>query len=256
MGNYLQTAGVAIEAIRINRISWQILDGREFCVKQRRSWSGPVIRCANLFFRAVRQPVSVPTCVGDWQRRETESFNLLNGEEFHSFAKKPCAVCTEKIPGKSIASHFDEGTFSIEMLDAAAAELRRGHALYSEDADGPWSHGDANLANFLYDETGHRARMIDFELIHHQALPRVERQADDLLVFLQDLCGCISPDRWLSSGMRFLDGYGNAEVIDRLKNRLDVPHGLPLVWWIIRANYVRPVELRRRFDALREALEN
>jgi hypothetical protein len=192
--------------------------------------------------------------VPHWQQREAESFNLLNGEKFHAFSEVPRKVCAEQIPGKSIASHFEEGTFLDEMLDAAAAELRRAHALRCEEFDGPWSHGDANLANFLYDETERRARMIDFELVHHRSLSAEQRQADDLLVFLQDLCGCISAESWLPAATRFLERYGSAPVVDELKKRLDVPRGLPLVWWVIRANYVPPAELRRRFDALREAL--
>jgi hypothetical protein len=254
MGDFLKTAGAAIEAIRINRITRETRDGREVWVKQRRRWSGLVIRCANLFFGLVGQPVCVRVSSRDWQQWETECFTLLHGEKFCAFAEEPRKVCAERLPGKSIASHFVEGSFSEEMLDAAAAELRRAHALTCAEFDGPWSHGDANLANFLFDETECRARMIDFELVHHRSLPAELRQADDLLVFLQDLCGCISPDRWLPAAAHFLEAYGNGPVIGALKMRLQVPHGLPLVWWIIRANYVPPAELRRRFDALREAL--
>ena len=255
MSSFLITTGAAIEAIRINRITRETRDGREVWVKQRRRWSGPVIRCANFFFRMVGQPVCVRGNVHDWQQWETDCFNLLHGEKFCAFAEEPRKVCAERLPGKSIASHFVEGSFSEGMLDAAAVELRRAHALPCPEFDGPWSHGDANLANFLYDETERRARMIDFELVHHRSLPADERRADDLLVFLQDLCGCISQDRWLPAAGRFLEGYGSDPAIGALKKRLKVPHGLPLVWWVIRANYVPPVELRRRFDALRKTLD-
>ncbi|MEI8341388.1 MAG: hypothetical protein WCH43_07645, partial [Verrucomicrobiota bacterium] len=214
MGSFLTTAGVAIEAIRINRVTRETRDGREVWVKQRRRWSGPVIRCANLFFRMVGQPVSVRVDVPGWQQWETECFNLLNGDQFCAFAEESRKVCAERLPGKSIASHFEEGTFLEEMLDAAADELRRAHALTCTERNGLWSHGDANLANFLYDGTERRARIIDFELIHDWSLPVAERHADDLLVFLQDLCGCIQPDRWLPAAGRFLEGYGNGGVID------------------------------------------
>ena len=255
MASILKKAGAMIEAIRINRITREMRDGREFWVKQRRRWSGPVIRCANVFFRVVRQPVAALPCPRDWQRWETDCFSRLHGEKFRVFAEEPRRVCAERLPGKSIAAHFDEGTFAEEMLDAAATELRRGHALDFPGFDGPWSHGDANLANFLFDETENRARMIDFELVHRRSLPAEDRQADDLLVFLQDLCGCISAERWLPAALRFVTCYGQPEVIDRLKKRLVVPRGLPLIWWVIRANYLPPAELRRRMNALREALE-
>ena len=254
MNRLLTKAGAGIEAIRINRVWRESRDGREVWVKQRRRWSGQVIHCANLFFRLVRQPVSVRGRVPLWQQWEIDCFNLLNGDLFSAFAEEPSRVCAERIPGQSLASHFDRRTFSEVMLDAAAAELRRAHGLDCAEFQGPWSHGDANLANFIYDEAEGRARMIDFELIHHRALPAEDRQADDLLVFLQDLCGCIEPGRWLPAALRFLRVYGESPALTALHKRLEVPGGLPLVWWVIRANYVPPGELRRRFKALREAL--
>jgi len=254
MANFLKFAGAAIEAIRINRITLETRNGREVWVKQRRSWSGPVVRCANFFFHLAGQPMRVRVDPQAWQCWETDCFNLLHGGEFRAFSEEPRTVCTDKIPGLSLARHFEQGTFLEEMLDAAAAELRRGHELQCAGFNGLWSHGDANLANFLFDETGRRARMIDFEMVHEPSISYAERQADDLLVFLQDLCGCISRDRWLPAAVRFLEGYGRAEVLDRLIERLQVPRGLPLVWWVIRANYVPPSDLRRRFDALRETI--
>lgn len=254
MANFLTFAGSAIEAIRINRIALETRDGHELWVKQRQRWSGPVIRCANLFFRLAGQPMSVRIDTQAWQRWETGCFNLLNGENYRAFAEEPRRVCVAKIPGTSIARHFEQGTFSEEMLDAAAAELRRAHELHSGEFNGPWSHGDANLANFLIDSTTGRARMIDFEIIHHPLLPYEQRQADDLLVFLQDLCGCISPDRWLPAALGFLEAYGRVGVINRLKGCLRVPSGLMLAWWVIRSNYVPPALLHRRFNALHGAL--
>jgi len=79
-------------------------------------------------------------------------------------------------------------------------------------------------------------------------------------VFLQDLCGCISSENWLSAALRFLEGYGRGEArsaaLSRLLDRLRVPSGIPLVWWVIRANYVSPAKLRRQFGALRKRLES
>lgn len=254
--NFLTKAGAWIEAIRINRVSLEEREGRAIWVKQRRRWSGAVIRCANFFFRTIGQPVSVHASVPLWQKWEIDCFNLLNGDHFSAFAENPRKVCADRVPGKSIAAHFDEQTFSEEMLEAAALELRRVHGLYSSEFKGFWSHGDANLANFIYDPTEGRTRMIDFELIHQRSLSAGERQADDLLVFLQDLCGCIEPDRWLPAALRFLRGYGTGPALESLCKRLTVPRGLPLVWWVIRANYVWPGELRRRFKALSEGVNS
>ena len=253
--NFLAKAGAAIESIRINRLTIEIREGREVWVKQRRRWTDPVIWCANLFFRRIGQPVSVHTSVSLWQQWEIGSFNLLNGDRFFAFPENPRKVCAERIPGESMAAHFKNQTFSEEMLEAAAAELRRVHALYSPAFKGLWSHGDANLANFIYDQNERRTRMIDFELIHHRSLSAEDRQADDLLVFLQDLCGCISADCWLPAALRFLKGYGREPVLASLNNRLNIPSGIPLVWWVIRSNYIPPRELRQRFKALSRALQ-
>jgi len=44
------------------------------------------------------------------------------------------------------------------MLRAAGNELRRAHQLWSDEYDGPWSHGDASMSNFIYDKRTHRGR--------------------------------------------------------------------------------------------------
>lgn len=254
MSRLLTAAGSAIDAIKINAVSDEMRDGRAMSVKRRRPGSGWVVRCANIFFRLARQPVYVWENPERWQRWEVECFRMLHGGSFHAIAEGGRTVCVEKIPGKSIAEHFVEGTFDEEMVVAAAREFRRAHALWSEEFGAAWSHGDPNLANFLHDEEAQCARMIDFELIHQKNLPAEQRHADDLLVFLQDLLGCISAERWLPAALKFLDAYDRPEVVAVLERRLFVPRGIPLLWWIIRANYVTPRELKRRVRQLREAL--
>ncbi len=254
MRRLLAIAGSAIDAIKINATCERVRDGRVVLLKRRRRGSGLVVECANIFFRLAHQPVFVWARVDRWQRWEVECFQKLHGATFSAAAEGGRTVCVEKMPGKSIAQHFVEGTFEEEMIVAAARELRRAHALWCDELGGHWSHGDANLANFLYDETAGCARLIDFEMIHDKALSATERHADDLLVFLQDLLGCIAIQRWLPVALRFLETYDRPEVVRVLEKRLLVPGGVPLLWWIIRANYLTPRELKRRVDALRQAL--
>jgi hypothetical protein len=140
------------------------------------------------------------------------------------------------------------------MLVAAALELKRVHQIHCPELNSLWSHGDANLANFLYDPATGRARIIDFEIVPEGPLGADGRHAEDLLVFLQDLAGCVQRERWLSAALSFLDVYGRPEVVAQLKPKLAVPGGIPGLWCWIRSNYIGLKELRERFEELRENL--
>src|SRR5438067_2739492 len=111
MGRLLTAAGSAIDGIKINASSNEVREGRAVWVKRRRRGSGWVVRCANVFFRLARQPVFVWIRPEDWQRWEIGCFQKLHGENFRAFADGGRTVCAEKMPGKSIAQHFVDGTF-------------------------------------------------------------------------------------------------------------------------------------------------
>ena len=252
---WCQQAGSAIDAIRINAVSREVRDGRALVVKRRRLLGLPLAQTANVFFRAARHPVFVWADAGSWQRWEVSSFNLLHSERYCAFPLGPRTVCADILPGASLAEHFVKGTFESEMLDAAAVELKRAHALHSGFFDGPWSHGDPNLANFLFSAGERHARLIDFEVVHQRQLPAAIRHVEDVLSFLQDLLGCAPRGTWLESALRFLDAYGcDAETRQALRERLSLPHGVPRVWWWIRTNYVPIDSIRRRLERLREKL--
>ena len=140
------------------------------------------------------------------------------------------------------------------MLVAAAKELRRAHGRTCETFEGPWSHGDSHLGNFVYDGAAGRARVIDFEVQHHPTLTADERHTDDLLVFLQDLVGRISRELWLPSARVFLAAYERPEMVARLRERLVAPVGVARIWWAVRTTYLPPAELERRLAALRADL--
>lgn len=250
-------AGSAIDAIRINSISREVREGREVLVKRRRLAGGSLAQTANLFFRAARHPVFVWADSGAWQKWEVSSFNLLHAKQFRAFPGGARTVCADILPGVSLAEHFVNGTFECEMLDAAGCELRRAHELHSVFFDGPWSHGDPNLANFLFCSHEKAARLIDFEVVHQPRLPAMARHVEDVLSFLQDLLGCAPKGTWLDSAHRFLEAYGcDQELRDALRQRLRLPHGVPRVWWWIRTNYVPLCSIRSRLERLKEMLAN
>jgi len=255
MHRLLTAAASAIDLIRINTISNEMRDGRAVWVKRRRRGSQQIARCANLFFRWAGNPVYVWGRVESWQQWEIYCFLLLNGDRFLAFEDGPRAVCAERLPGLSLSEHLDEGNLNTEMLVAAAREFKRAHNLWCPELEGPWSHGDPHMANFLYDECANRARLIDFEVMHSKTLSAEERHADDLLVFLQDMVGRLSDEKWLPYALCFLNAYGMPGVLAALKDRLVIRRGMAArLWWAIRTRYMRYTVLKLRIDSLRRVL--
>ncbi|HZC35263.1 MAG TPA: hypothetical protein VE242_06600, partial [Chthoniobacterales bacterium] len=150
--------------------------------------------------------------------------------------------------------HLGRGTLTPSALEAAGRELNRAHQLWCPEFDDWWSHGDPHLDNVIYDPATDRARLVDFEAVHDRSLPAVLRQADDLLVFLQDLVCRVSAKKWLPFAFSFINAYGRSEVISELCRFLFVPAGLPGLWWRLRTENFERRELIRRIDALRHAL--
>lgn len=249
------SAGKLIERIRVNAISREVRGGLPFIVKRRRRTAWPLVRIANLFFRLAKNPAYVCERPEDWQRWESGCFQMLHGDRFCVKKQGRRTVLAEVLPGRSLVAHLESGTFTALMVEAAARELRRGHDLAAPEFGGSWSHGDPNLANFLFDTAEQRARLIDFEIIHHRSLSAGERHAADLLVFLQDLLGCVSDADWLRLARLFLEAYDGPAVVPFLKRQLVVPHGVPRLWWWIRTNYVGGGELRKRIAGLLELLD-
>ncbi len=254
MSLLLSTAGSLVDRIRINAVSRELREGRPVWIKRRNRAAGPLMACANRFFRMAGNPVRALNDCAAWQRWEVDCFLALHGEQYSAFADGPHAVAAEEVPGANLSEHLAAGTLTPAMLAAAAGELRRAHGRKCAVFGGPWSHGDPHLGNFVYDQAAHHARLIDFEVQHHPSLDAGARHADDLLVVLQDLMGRIAPALWLPGARAFLDAYGRPEIVARLRARLVAPHGLARVWWAVRTTYLAPAELARRLAALRGSL--
>ncbi len=210
--------------------------------------------CANRFFRLAGNPVSALEEPAAWQRWEVECFLQLHGREFLAFPDGTRAVAAEEVPGTSLSAHLNAGTLTAPMLAAAARELRRAHAAESDAFSGLWSHGDPHLGNFVYDAVADRARLIDFEVMHHPAMPADERHADDLLVLLQDLVGRTTAAEWLPLARAFISEYDRREILTPLKKRFNVAGGYSRIWWAVRTTYLSTAELQRRVGDLRESL--
>ncbi len=256
MSHFFRVAGSVVDQIKINILSREIRDGRVMWIKRRRWAAGPITACANRFFDLAHNPVHALHDLAAWQRWEIGCFLRLHGEGFRAFPAGARAIAADEVPGRTLAAHLDDGTLSAPMLVAAARELRRAHACRCPEFGGAWSHGDPHAGNFIYDRATDRARLIDFEVMHHRSLPAEERHADDLLVFLQDLVGRVPAEEWLRSAWTFLEAYDQPEIAAQLQRRLVVPGGFARVWWAVRTTYLSPIELAGRVEALRASLRS
>jgi hypothetical protein len=254
MSRILTAAGAIVDRIKVNAVSREWRDGRPVWIKQRNRMAAPIMACANRFFRLAGNPIRALDDLASWQRWEVDCFLRLHGDGFRAFADGPRSVAADEVPGTSLSKHLTAGTLNPRMLAAAARELRRAHEGSCPAFAGWWSHGDPHSGNFVYDAATDRARLIDFEVMHHPAILADERHADDLLIFLQDMVGRISAEQWLPSAQAFLAAYGRSEIVARLRDKLVVPRGVARVWWAVRTTYLAPAELRRRTEALRASL--
>jgi hypothetical protein len=241
-----------VDSLKLSSVSERVWRGRRMVVKRRNAYSEQLADLGNLYFRASKIPIRFWSKVSDWKRWEVGCFKMLNGDRFRAFASGAQTVCVDKLPGKSLWEYLHRGALRREMLEAAGHELKRAHQLWSDNFRGPWSHGDAGMENVVFNEKTGRARLIDFEIIHAKSLPPVARHADDLLVFLLDLAAVAPSEKWLPFALRFLNAYGDLNVITELKNELVLPNGMAWIWWGVRTSFANPAKVKQRLAKLRD----
>ncbi|HVT81520.1 MAG TPA: hypothetical protein VHM90_12770, partial [Phycisphaerae bacterium] len=245
-----QIVGSVVHWISLNAV---IL--RNATVYKRRNYLGrKVTPMANWFFRTCRAPVMFWKDLGDWQQWEIKCYQMLH-PHYQAIPVGPDAICIDQLPGKPLWDHLKAGTLTEEMIEAAAREFSRAHAMWSDIHNGPWSHGDGAMGNVLYDPASGRALLIDFEIIHQRDLPAVTRQADDLHAFLMDLVSLNAPRRWLPLTLAFLRTYDRADVIAEFRRRLEVPRGAAWIWWKMRVNFVPEGKVASRMAKLAKAID-
>lgn len=235
-----------VDSLKVNSVWEQVRRGRPLVMKRRNVYSEPLVELTNAYFRIAGIPIRFWTKTKDWRRWEVKCFNMLNGDRFHARVSAANTVIADKLPGRSLSDHLKGGTLTRAMMEAAGRELRRAHQLWSDELRGPWSHGDAGTNNVLYDGKSGRARLIDFEILHHRSLSTKSRHADDLLVFLLDVLALAPNKQWLNLTLAFLNAYHNAAVIQHLKNQLAVPTGIAWIWWGVRTSFANPATVKRR----------
>jgi hypothetical protein len=245
-----------VDSLKISSTSEKVRRGRRVVIKRRNIYSEQLADLANLYFRMSGIPIRFWSKAEDWQRWEVKCFRMLNGDRFRAFASGAKTVCTDKLPGKNLWEHLNEGTLTRRMLEAAGTELRRAHRFWSDEFDGPWSHGDSTATNVVYNQKTGRARLIDFELVHDKSLSARSRHADDLLVFLLDILAIASSRQWLPFALCFLNAYGDPIVLAELTNRLALPNGIAWIWWGVRTSFANPGKVKQRLERIRDVTAN
>lgn len=241
-----------VDSLKINSISEAVRRGRQVVIKRRHVYSAQLTELANLYFRIAGLPIRFWTKAEDWQRWEVECFKMLNGDRFRVSRLRKNAICIDQLPGESLWEHLNRQTLSRRMVEAAGFEFRRAHEFWSKEFQGPWSHGDAGLANVMYDEKSNRARLIDFEIVHDKTLPALSRHADDLLIFLLDVIATASGRQWLPLTLAFLNAYDNSPVIAQLSRQFAPPSGMAWIWWGVRTSFAKPAKIKQRLAKLQD----
>jgi hypothetical protein len=238
----------AIDAVRVNVVSPAEFEGATGFLKRRRLGMSAIIVAGNHFLRASNSGIRMFPGAADWLRRERDCYCQLYPERKCAFVGST-TLFVEKLPGISLASLAEQGALTPAIMQAAARELRRAHAL-REASNRAWSHGDPHLKNILYDRDSDRCHLIDFETIHETTRSEHWRHADDLLVALLDLLGGKMGESSHEVARLFLDAYDHKEVRTALMQRLGTPKGLEGVLWLTRTHYVSPTLLTSRLAKL------
>jgi hypothetical protein len=241
-----------IEAVRVNAVSLEARPGAASWVKRRRFGMGAVIAAGNVFFRLSRARIRMFVSCSRWRDWELASFRLLHPGRAAG-TRGGRALALEALPGEGLDRLLARGQLTAGILEVAARELRRAHALVLPGGSAMrWSHGDLHLKNVLYDAEGQRAWLIDFETPHEAGLTAEERHADDLLVFLLDLVG--RAPEGMPEGLAgvFLRAYAREGVLRALLARLQPPRGLERALWKSRSQHLPDARLLRWLAFLRQ----
>jgi len=239
-----------VDSLKINSVSERTRRRRPLVIKRRLVYGEGLAELANVYFRMAAIPIRFWAKTEDWRQWEVKSFNMLNGDRFRARALGANTVCEDRLPGRSLWHHLNEGTLTREMMEAAGRELRRAHQLWTDEFCDLWSHGDAGMNNVIYDQKTGRARLIDFEIVHQKSLDPKSRHADDVLVFVLDLLAVAPKPQWLALALAFLNAYDNAPVLAQLEKELAVPTGMAWIWWGVRTSFASPVKVKRRLHKI------
>ncbi len=215
---------------------------RDVVRKTRRLDAGVTIAAGNVFFALAGASFRMFVRTEAWAARERAAFRALHGVEV---AGEGRTLVFPRLPGVDLATRAPDA----RALVAVGRCLREAHA-----RDG-FTHGDAHLGNYLYDENEGRCRLIDFDAEHVASLSGDARRDDDVAVLVLDLIGRRGVDEATRLCAAFFEGYQpDARCVDAVCESLEVPSGLAGVLMLSRAHGLSREALARGFDAVRGVL--
>ena len=187
-----------ISRVRINRISFEKIDGQEYVLKKRSLISPVLIVIGNCVLSLRHVPVKVLHYREwiDWDRRIQAAVTSPASQETSQGLLVPRKL------GRPISDlirlNAIEDERIIEVFSLALRELYRLHQLSVEVVTGVeakfayFSHGDASVSNVLFDVDSDQACWFDFDLRHDFRRSATLRHADDLRAFLFTAMKCLS----------------------------------------------------------------
>jgi hypothetical protein len=91
-----------VEATNLNSIEQARRSGRAVIIKRRNVLGDGLAKLANAYFEKAGLHIRFLVDASDWQRREIESYNLLNGDTFKARPLGDRGIVEDKLPGRSI----------------------------------------------------------------------------------------------------------------------------------------------------------
>ena len=217
-----------ISRVRVNRVTFETVDGRDYVRKRRWVLGWSLILIGNIVFRFRRVPVKVLRRQAwfEWEQRVQSA----TGIEFPQ--QSPGGLLTQRDRGRLLADTLVELCDQkqiVEHLAIALAELYRLHQIEVEMDLGcggkivAFSHGDASVNNVIFDSTSETARWFDFDLRHNLQQSTELRRADDLRAFLFTAVQCLPPESCTEDALqRMLIALRSAYECDRIWETLVV----------------------------------
>jgi hypothetical protein len=217
-----QSLGWCISWVRINRIDHVTLKQRDWVRKRRTPLSGWLIVLGNAVFRLRAVPVQV-LHRQQWKRweqtvqlaigrsgQDRHRNALLSVADLHNVQSttdesnawfEPAGVYSVWIPGRTLREVLCDRSTSREQVSLTlAAALSRLYALHQIEIEiqtqtgrrrMKLSHGDASVANIMYDADRELMTWFDFDLRHDFNCVASDRHADDLRAFLFTAVDCL-----------------------------------------------------------------
>ncbi len=169
-----------IQFVKINRITFEQRNGKDFVCKSRTPLSAALISTGNFVFRNRRVPIRV-LYRSEWIDWEKSVDQALGNDSICDLETSSKRLLLSRIPGQPLATCMNQTTDDATKLQMVAAATAALWNLHQHSLDGwPLSHADASVQNVMFDRETGNAQWFDFDLRHPESTKAIARHADDL----------------------------------------------------------------------------